>query len=117
MGEHRRIDWKAVAGAIKEFIVALGKGDLLLRMRVDKLFPYILWTFALACLSIWLSYKTEQAMLRVEKNEEVLKTLKIEHAQKTYEIVKMDRIGTVEQMLKEMGSEVEAPHKPADVLK
>jgi len=112
-----KINWKAALGAVKEFIIALGRGDLVLRMRVDRTFPYILWTFILGCVSIWMSYMTEQAMLRVERNEEVLKTLRIEHAQKTYEIVQMDRIGTVEAMLKEMGSEVQTPQKPADRLK
>lgn len=112
-----RIDWKACAGAVREFIIALGRGDLVLRMRVDRLFPYILWTFALGCVSIWMSYMTEQAMLKVEKNNDTLKTLKIYNAQKTYELVKMDKIGTVEDILKEMGSRVQAPEKPADILK
>ena len=109
--------WKAAAGAVKEFIIALGRGDLVLRMRVDRAFPYILWTFVLGCLSIWLSYMAEQTMLKVERNEETLKTLKIYNAQKTYEIVSLDRIATVERMLEELGSEVKAPEKPADVLK
>ena len=109
--------WKAAAGAVKEFIIALGRGDLVLRMRVDRAFPYILWTFVLGCLSIWLSYMAEQTMLKVEKNEETLKTLKIYNAQKTFELVKMDRIGMVEEMLDQMESEVQAPQKPADVLK
>lgn len=112
-----KIDWKACLGAVREFIIALGRGDLVLRMRVDRLFPYILWTFALGCVSIWMSYMTEQAMLKVEKNNDTLKTLKIYNAQKTYELVKMDKIGTVEDILKEMGSRVQAPEKPADRLK
>ena len=116
MGRFKR-DWKACLGAVREFIIALGRGDLVLRMRVDRLFPYILWTFALGCVSIWMSYMTEQAMLKVEKNNDTLKTLKIYNAQKTYELVKMDKIGTVEDILKEMGSRVQAPEKPADILK
>ena len=112
-----KIDWKACLGAIREFIIALGRGDLELRMRVDRLFPYILWTFALGCLSIWMSYMTEQTMLKVENNNETLKTLKIYNAQKTYELVKMDKIGTVEEMLNQMGSQVQAPEKPADILR
>lgn len=109
--------WKAAANAVKEFIVALGKGDLVLRMRVDRAFPYILWTFFLGCISIWWSYMTEQTMLKVEKNEDILKTLETDHAQKVYELVRMDKIGTVEDMLDEMGSKVQPPEKPADILK
>lgn len=115
----RRIDtdWKKVGSAVREFFIALGRGELLTRMRVDKLFPYILYLFFLGCVSIWMSYHAEQTMLKVQKNNATLKTLKIYNAQKTYEIVGLDRIATVETMLKEAGSEVKAPEKPADVIK
>ena len=54
-------------GVFMETIKSIGRGDILLRMRVDKLFPYILYTFVLAVLSIWLSYKAEITMQKVEK--------------------------------------------------
>ncbi|MBQ8838964.1 MAG: hypothetical protein IJ005_06560 [Bacteroidales bacterium] len=111
------IEWKKTGHAIKEFFIALGRGELLTRMRVDKLFPYILYLFLLGCISIWMSYQTEQTMLKVEKNNKILKTLKIYHAQKTYEIVKLDRIATVDTMLAGLGSKVKAPEKPADILR
>lgn len=113
----KKIQWKAVGKAIGAFILSLGRGDLLLRMRVDKALPYILYAFLLGCISIWMSYKTEQTMLKVQKNNEVLRTLKIQNAQMTYELVGLDRMSTVEAMLEEMGSEVTAPQKPADILK
>jgi hypothetical protein len=56
-------------------------------------------------------------MLNVQKNNSTLKTLKIYNAQKTYEIVGLDRIATVERMLEEAGSEVKAPEKPADRIR
>lgn len=117
MGRLKKTDWKAVLGAVKEFIVSLGRGDLVLRMRVDRLFPYILWTFILGCVSIWMSYMTEQAMLKVEKNKDILTNLKIEHAHKTYETVSLDKLATVETLLQEMDSKVKPPQKPADILK
>lgn len=117
MGTKIDIDWKKIGSAIKEFFIALGRGELLTRMRVDKLFPYILYLFVLGCISIWLSYQTEQTMLKVQNNSRTLKTLKIYNAQKTYEIVALDRIATVETMLEEAGSDVKAPEKPADVIR
>lgn len=117
MGERIRIDWKKIGKAIGEFFIALGRGELLTRMRVDKLFPYILYLFFLGCISIWMSYKAEQTMLTVQKNSQKIKTLKIYNAQKTYEIVGLDRITTVEQMLEQAGSEVKAPEKPADIIR
>lgn len=117
MGSRFNIDWKKVGGATKEFFIALGRGELLTRMRVDKLFPYILYLFFLGCVSIWMSYKAEQTMLKVQQNERTIRALKIYNAQKTYELVALDRIATVEKMLQEAGSEVKAPEKPADILK
>ena len=113
----KKIQWKAVGKAVGAFFLALGRGDLLLRMRVDKALPYILYAFLLGCISIWMSYHAEQTMLEVQKNNETLKTLKIYNAQKTYEIVSLDRIATVEKMLEEAGSEVKSPEKPADVIR
>lgn len=113
----KKIRWKAVGKAIGAFFLSLGRGDLLLRMRVDKALPYILYAFLLGCISIWMSYQTEQTMLKVQKNREVLRTLKIQNAQMTYELVGLDRISTVESMLEEMGSQVKAPQKPASTLR
>ena len=106
-----------IVHAIKEFFIALGRGDLLTRLRVDRLLPYILYLFVLGCISIWMSYHAEQTMLKVQKTNEIIRTLKIYNAQKTYELVGLDRIATVERMLEEAGSQVKAPEKPADVLK
>ena len=53
----------------------------------------------------------------LKNNENQLKELKIKNAQYTYELVQMDRAGKVADMLEMMGSEVETPHKPADILK
>lgn len=117
MSWFKNIRWKAIGKAIGAFIISLGRGDLLLRMRVDKALPYILYGFILGCISIWMSYKTEQTMLKVQKNNETLKTLKIQNAQMTYELVSLDRLSTVETLLEDMGSKVKAPIKPADILK
>ncbi len=101
----------------KNIFKSIISGDILLRMRVDRLFPYILYAFVLGWLSIWMSYKMEQTMTRAESNKVELEALKIYHAQKTCEYVSLDRISTVETMLKEKNSEVKAPEKPADVIK
>ena len=111
------IDWKAVGNAALETLRSIGRGDILLRMRVDKLFPFILYTFALALTSIWLSYKADQTMYRVETNKQIIENLKIDNAKKTCEIVGLTRISTVERMLLEARSEVKAPDKPADIIK
>ena len=117
MSWFKNIRWKAIGKAIGAFIISLGRGDLLLRMRVDKALPYILYGFLLGCISIWMSYKTEQTMLKAQNNNEIIKTLKIHNAQMTYELVGLDRLTTVENMLEDMNSQVKAPSKPADIIK
>ena len=76
----KEIDWTKVATAVKETLVSIGQGSFLLRLRVDKLFPYILVLFILGGANIWLSYVVEQTALKVEKNKKELETLKIYHS-------------------------------------
>ena len=111
------IDWKAVWKAFIEILKSIGRGDILIRMRVDKLFPYILYTFFLGIVSIWLSYKAEKTMHMVEVNKERIESLKYENANKNCEIIGLSRISTVETMLKEAESDVTIPEKPAYIIK
>ena len=111
------IDWKAVWKAFIEILKSIGRGDILIRMRVDKLFPYILYTFFLGIVSIWLSYKAENTMHMVEVNKERTESLKYENANKNCEIIGLSRISTVETMLKEAESDVTVPEKPAYIIK
>ena len=113
----KNINWKRILKEIIEILKSIGRGDILIRMQVHKLFPYILYMFFIAWISIWLSYKVEKTMYRVEVNKKVIENLKIDHANKTCEIVSLTRISTVESMLEEAGSDVKAPEKPADRIK
>jgi hypothetical protein len=100
-----------------KLLKAIINGDILLLLRADKLFPYILYFFILGWISVWISYRSEQTMTQVERNKKELESLKIYHAQKTCEFVGLDRISTIEQLLIENNSEVKAPEKPANILK
>ena len=111
------IPCKKIGAATVETLKAIGYGDILLRLRVDKSLPYILYAFLLAMISIFMSYKAELAMLRMERNKAILETKRIYHSQKTCDMVSLARISTVETMLEELGSELEPPQKPADILK
>ena len=116
MEAKKGIPWKRIGSALVETIKAIGYGDILLRLRVDKFLPYILYAFFLAMVSILMSYKAEQTMLRMERNKSVLETQRIYHGQKTCDMVSLDRISTIETMLEELGSNVKPPQKPADRL-
>ena len=96
---------------------AILKGEFLLRMQVDKVFPHILWFFALMWVSIWLSMKIDATLIRVEQNKRILGDLEIYHAEKTEALVRLNRFSTIQYKLEEMGSKVGLPEKPATVLK
>lgn len=106
-----------VAKALSRSFKAILKGEFLLRMRVDKVFPHILWLFVLMWVSIWLSMKIDATLTRVEQNKRVLGDLEIYHAEKTEELVRLNRFSTVQHKLEQMGSEVNLPERPATVLK
>ena len=110
----KNISWKSILSGIIETLKSIGRGDILIRMQVHRLFPYILYMFFIAWVSIWLSYKVEKTMYRVEVNKKTIENLKIDNANKTCEIVSLTRISTVESMLEAAGSDVKAPEKPAD---
>ena len=100
-------------GVFMNTIKSIGRGDILLRMRVDKLFPFILYTFVLGVVSIWLSYRAEITMQQVESNKKKIENLKIDNLDKTCEIISLTRVSSVEEMLKASGSNVKTPEKPA----
>ena len=107
---------KKVLVAIKNVVMAILKGELLLRMRLDKYFIHIAYTFFLIWLIILSSMMVQNTLAQVEKNRVKVNDLKIFHAQKTVKLVGLGRLNTVEDLLKEQGSEVGLPEKPADRL-
>lgn len=102
---------------IKKAFMAIARGDILLKIGADKLFPYILYTFFLAVMSMWLSYKAEITMQKVERNKALIENLKIDNVNKTCEIISLTRISTVESILESKGSQVKSQQKPAYRIK
>lgn len=97
--------------------LAILQGELLLRLNVSRYFIHIVYTFFLFWVSIWLSLKIEKTLTRVEDNRKTLSDIEIYHAQKTVELAGYSRLGTVQDMLKDAGSDLAIPSKPADRLK
>ena len=96
--------------------MAILKGELLLRMRLDKYFIHIAYTFLLVWLIILYSMMVQNTLAKVESNRSAVNDLKIFHAQKTVKLVSLGRLQTVEKLLKEQGSEITLPEKPANKL-
>lgn len=85
-------------------------------MDCEKYFIHIIYTFFLMWMMIWISIKVENTLVAVEKNKVILNDMKIYNAQKTVQLVSLNRITKVEKLLKDNASEVAFPVKPADKL-
>lgn len=111
------INWKTIGEFLKNGIHATLRGEFLLRLRFDRYFLHIIYFFIICTAIIWTNLQIEQTLLKVEQNKAILNDLKIYHAQKTCELVSFDRLSTVQDMLKEKGSQLTIPEKPAYRLK
>jgi len=98
---------------VRNGATAIVRGELLLRLHVDRYFIHILYTFLLLWMVILLDMRVEKTMAAVERNKATLSEMKIYHAHKTVQMVSLNRISTVQGMLEEKGSDVTLPEKPA----
>lgn len=102
-----------VLGILKNSFIAILMGRFFLKIHIDRYFMHIVYTCFLFWMSIWISMQVEKAMVEIEDNKVLLNDLKIYHAQQTVTLASFNRITTLEQMLKEKGSDVTFPQKPA----
>jgi len=105
-----------IGTTIKNTFMAILKGELLHRLDVGKYFVHILYTFFIFAVIIWISLRIDMSMARVEENAAKLKELEIINTQKTYRVVSLSRRSTVNEMLREMGSEVQEATQPSTVI-
>lgn len=100
-------------GSVRNIFLAILRGELMMRLHLDRYFPHIIWTFFLIWMLIWTGYRAEGTMSRVETSKKELSDMKIYHAQKTVQLVSIGRISTLEQLLEDLGSDVKMPEQPA----
>ena len=93
------------------------RGEFLLRLNVGRYFIHIVYTFFLIAMIIWISLMIESTMTKVEKGKAELRELEIVHTQKTFDVVKLTRRSSINEMLQQMGSKVTEPQQPATQLK
>ena len=107
------MSWKEIGRNIRNFGRALGKGDLLLSIGAHKYYMHIVYLFLLAWISILLSLKVDGTLTKVEENKVALRDLEIYHAEKEAELVRLHSASTTVKRLKQLGSDVTLPEKPA----
>ena len=106
-----RINRHDIAAFLSNAFTAVLKGEFLLRLRIDKLFPHIVYTF------IIFSIKIDSTFSKVEYNKTVLNDLEIYYTEKTNEIVRLNRFSTIQDNRARTGSKVTVPEKPAATIK
>ena len=102
---------------LKNSFRAILRGEFLLRLNVGRYFIPIVYTFFLIAMIIWISLMIESTMTKVEKGKAELRELEIVHTQKTFDVVKLTRRSSINEMLQQMGSKVTEPQQPATQLK
>ena len=113
----KRIRLSDVWKFLKNSLVAILRGELLLRLNVNKYFPQIAYTFLLFALSILFSLMVDGTLGKVEQNKLTIQELERLNSQKTFELITLNRRSTVSTLLQEQGSDVAEPVKPAKILK
>ena len=102
-----------VGGTLKNIIVAIFRGELLLHLKVDRYFLHIIYVFILIVAATWISLKVDLTLVKEENNKRRLEDLEIYYAEQTDRLVSEGRLSTVESNLQKLGSPVQIPGKPA----
>ena len=100
----------------KNVILAILKGQLLLKLRIGEYFIHIVYCFILFFLVILINMMVEKTLVKVESNKAVLEDLEIRHTQRTIELTGFNKMGTIEKILREQGSNLRMPEKPATLI-
>ena len=110
--------WKIqdLGKGLKNSLRAMLKGEFLLRLNIGRYFIHIVYTFFLIAMVIWISLMIEGTMTKVERGKAELRELEIIHTQKTFDMVKLTRRSSINEMLQQMGSQVTEPQEPATRL-
>jgi len=110
--------WKVsdIGTFLKNSFLAILQGRFLMRLRIDRYFVHIVYTFFLMAMLILISLGIESSLNKVEKNKQTIKELAIVYSDKTFEVADRSRRAAVEATLREMGSKVQEPVQPATVL-
>lgn len=103
---------KKIVKWIGSVVGAILKAELLLRLRVDKYFIHIVYTFSIFILLIWLSLKIEMTMSKVEQQQRQLTELRYENSRLIFERERAGSRLEIDKKLQAYGSLVDEAQKP-----
>ena len=111
--------WKIqdVGQLLKNAVKAIFKGELLLRLNIGQYFIHVIWLFFLIAMFIWFNLGVDTTLAKVEKNKLTLKELETQNSSLEFRMKSINRRSTLEEMLQDMGSQLQEPEEAAVILK
>lgn len=99
--------------ALLNSIVAIWRGEFLLRLRAGRFLAHILYTFLLIGVIIWVSLLIDTTMNTVETNYKRISELRMEQSILRFEMTRATSRTAVAHRLETMGSPLGEPEKNA----
>ncbi len=100
-----------------KLIRTIGRGEILFTLKCDKFFPHILYGFFLIFLVLVLNLMIEKTMVEVEENRRILSDMKIALTHRNTELIGLEKLSSVQDLLKKAGSDLTIPDEPAVFIK
>ncbi len=102
---------------LKQCFRSIIHGKFLLQMNVEKYMIHIVLVFFLFAMAILFSFGVDNTLARMERNRHTIEELEIRRSKLEFELKTINRRAEVISILKEQGSKVGEPEKPATILK
>ncbi len=111
--------WKVqdIGQLLGNLVKAIAKGELMLRLNIGQYFIHVIWMFFLITMFIWFNLGVDNTLAEVEKNKLTLKELQTQNSALEFKMKSIVRRSTLEEMLRQSGSEVQEPENAAVRLK
>lgn len=102
---------------LKDCFRSIIHGKFLLRMNVERYMIHIVLVFFLFAMAILFSFGVDNTLATLERNRHTIEELEIRRSKLEFELKTINRRAEVISILKEQGSKVGEPEKPATIMK
>ncbi|MBQ7268368.1 MAG: hypothetical protein IJS62_00750 [Bacteroidales bacterium] len=108
---------KRIGRAFLNSIIAIWRGEFLLRLRAERFLAHILYTFLLFGGIIWISLLIDTSMNRMEKQYARISELRLEQSLLRIDLTRAESRSAVARRLEELGSPLREPEQNATEVK
>lgn len=108
-----KADWKKIGKTTLEAVKAIFKGELLLRLKIDKWIPQILVLVVAIVASVLVQLKIDEAKVRRERTREELKNATIVYDERVCELAQISTVRSIPVLIESNKVNMAAPSKPA----